>query len=550
MRIMNKDSIKYWLRKTFIRDINLPKNSFIYLLLSFFAIIIITEVLLFKYVVLTGEEFALDLERITILIVVSLSFLASGCLVDKIKNKTRFYNITLLICIIGLFLTNFTGTIFDYIGLFIILLSLPQLVVLWFTTLIHETNILNRGRITAFLIISCSILGLIGIAFIFFEFLYPYLFIVETVLLIIIALYSRSYKYIETEERLISDEKYMKIIFEKHFFRYSSSFTVLSFILGDLLARYGFDLDIIAFSITSFFYLLAAGWFLDNIGRKYAIVLGILVLSFFLISYGSFVEAEVIYGIPKKIYLSIHYGFSITPLLLAIFTVSGDFSTERGNLKYRGRINGLLISLMFIGIVIGYVFSKWINGLYNANPDLNLIIPEFPDRINSFLLVILLVWMMGMKEFLVSKELQWASTIKNLYLFNYDGICLYFHNLEKDEKSKIKIEKFELDEDLISGGLTGVITIISEITKSKKQLRKIEKEGVNLFFSYGKYHIAALISSMDLPILLKKLDDFSKEFEQKFEKELKNFKGHINPFNPTNYLVKKYFVQKYSVFME
>jgi len=55
---------------------------------------------------------------------------------------------------------------------------------------------------------------------------------------------------------------------------------------------------------------------------------------------------------------------------------------------------------------------------------------------------------------------------------------------------------------------------------------------------------------MDLPILLKKLDDFSKEFEQKFEKELKNFKGHNNPFKPTNYLVKKYFVQKYSVFME
>lgn len=44
--------------------------------------------------------------------------------------------------------------------------------------------------------------------------------------------------------------------------------------------------------------------------------------------------------------------------------------------------------------------------------------------------------------------------------------------------------------------------MISEITKSKKHLRKIEKEGINLFFSYGKYHIAALISSMDLPILL------------------------------------------------
>jgi len=47
---------------------------------------------------------------------------------------------------------------------------------------------------------------------------------------------------------------------------------------------------------------------------------------------------------------------------------------------------------------------------------------------------------------------------------------------------------------------------------------------------------------MDLLILLKKLDDFSKEFEQKFEKELKKFSGYVNPFKSKKYLVKKYFV--------
>ncbi len=541
---MSTFKFKSKISKVFFADIALPKISFLYLLLSFSSLAIITEALLFKYAFIVEYEAAINLEVFIILFIISFSFLVSGRVVDYIKNRTASFNFILFLTIIGLFLTVFSEVIMYYIGLFIILLTLPLLIVLWFTILVHETNILNRGRVTAFLIIISFIIGTTGAFFVLFEPLYNYLYILEGVMLILIWILSRKYKYLETEERLRSNKKYFKIIFEKHFFRYSSSFTILSFMLGNLLATHGYDMDLLVFCIASFLYLIAAGWFLDNVGRKISIVLGILLLSFFLISSGSFIGSEYIFGIPKRIFLGIHYAFSITPLLLAIFTISGDFSIERGNLKFRGRINGLFMGLMFLGIIIGFVFTRWVSDLPGV------FIPNFSNLVNSFALVILLVWMMSMKEILVSKERNWASTIKILYVFNNTGVCFYSYNFEsKDQKLYAKEDEC-MDEDLVSSALTGVLSILSEITHSKKKLRRIEKDDDYLYFSYGKNHIATLISSMDLPVLTRKLDNFSKDFEDKFYEDLKEFVGNMTPFESTKYLIKKNFTQKYAFLRE
>jgi len=543
---MSTFKFKSKVSKVFFADIALSRISFLYLLLSFSSLAMITEALLFKYAFIVEYETAINLEVFIILFIISISFLVSGIVVDYLKDRTSSFNYILLLTLIGLFLTVLGNVIVYYIGLFIILITLPQLIVLWFTILVHETNILNRGRVTAFLIIISFIIGTTGAFFVLFDPLYNYFFILVGAMLILIWGVSKRYKYLETEERLRSNKKYVKIIFEKHFFRYSSSFTILSFILGNLLATHGYDMDLLVFCIASFLYLIAAGWFLDNVGRKISIVLGILLLSFFLISSGSFIGSEYIFGIPKRIFLGIHYAFSITPLLLAIFTISGDFSIERGNLKFRGRINGLFMGLMFLGIIFGFVFTRWISDL----PGVDLFIPNFSNLINSFALVILLVWMMSMKEFLVSKERNWASTIKILYVFNNTGVCFYSYNFEsKDQKLYAKEDEC-MDEDLVSSALTGVLSILSEITHSKKKLRRIEKDDDYLYFSYGKNHITTLISSMDLPVLTRKLDNFSKDFEDKFYEDLKKFVGNMTPFESTKYLIKKNFTQKYAFLTE
>ncbi len=543
---MKKKSVKARFINTFVRDVDISKDSFFYLFLTLFALILMVEVTVLRYVLLNEINVMLEFEIILALFIIAFGFIISGYLVDRIKNKTKNFNIIFIVCIVGLFLSTFKNTFFDHFGILIVILGLTQLTSLWFSTLIHNTTILNRGRITAYLLILCIGSSVISIFFTYFDLLYNFFFVFMAIILFFIYKISKKNQYLENEERLESTTKFKEIIFEKHFFRYSSSFFVLSFILGDLVARFTLQINLIIFSIATILYLVAAGYFLDNIGRKISIVLGILLLSFFLITYGSYIESPTIFGLPREVFLSIHYAFSLAPLLLAIFTISGDFSTERENLRYRGRINGLFISLVFFGVIFGFFFSRTLNLLYLLYPELNIIIPDFPNRLNSFLLVILLVWMMAMKEILISKEKNWSSAIINLYVFSVSGVGLYNHNFKKSAQGEEKEKKREMDEDIISGALTGVVAIISEITQSKKQLRKIDKEGYDLLFSFGKYHIACLITKIDLPVLLKKLDEFSKDFEVKFGKYLKKFAGNVSPFEDTKYLVEKYFNQKYS----
>ncbi|MFX1313305.1 MAG: hypothetical protein ACFFHD_11925, partial [Promethearchaeota archaeon] len=537
-------SVKDKLVKALTRDVELDRNIFFYLFFSFLAVIFIVEYFIIKCLVHMQKGLSQEIPVILILFLISLIFLSSGFFVDVIKNKTQLYIISLIICLIGLCLSFHPSPIVDLFSVLITIFTIPILIITWFSTLIHETNILNRSRITAIILVSCFLLGLIGLLFVFFKDLFIFFIILEFILLIIIILYSKNYQYTETEERLKSDKKYLKIIFEKHFSRYSISFAILSGLLGglfyttlDIFER--FEIDIIAFSTISFIYVLAGGWFFDKVGRKTTLVIGILVISFFSITHSSFYQAGMpnIFGIPLNIHISIHYAFSILPLILAIFTISGDFSTERGNLKYRGAINGLFLALMCFGIALGYLFYR----LINTNPEIEIWAPNLPNLLNSFALVIVLVWLMAGKEILISKEREWASSIKQLYVLNYNGVCLYYKDFELEQKKK---DKDHIDEDLVSGTLSGIVTIVTEITKSKKHLRKIIKENNYFYFSYGKHHIVTLISTLELPVLLKKLDEFSVEFEETFIEDLKNFKGNISRFEPANYLVKKYFEQK------
>lgn len=550
-----KKSIKYWFGKIFAKDVDIGKKSFFYLFFSFLAIILIVEFFILDYFVNMKHGFAREIPIIIILFVISLIFLLSGFLVDIIKDKTRLYIITLSICIIGLYLSIFSYPLTNLISLLIILITIPQLIIVWFSTLVHETNILNRGRITAILLTICFLIGLTGLIFIFFKDLFIFLIIIETIFLIIIMWFSRTYKYVETEKRLKSDKKYLKVIFEKHFSRYSVSFAVLSGLLGGLLYNsldcFGrYEIDIIAFSVISFFYVIAAGWFFDNVGRKNTLVIGILIVSFFYISHGSFYleGVELVFWIPIKIHISIHYAFAILPLLLAIITISGDFSTERGNLRYRGRINGLFMSLMCFGLALGYLLYRSFDVLYTET-NIETVLPNLPNLLNSFVLVIFLVWIMAGKDILVSKERDWANSLKSLFVFSKNGVCIYNHSFVRKYQPKEDEEESEIDEDLISGALSGIITIISEITRSKKHIKKIDKEGNHLFFAFGKYHIATLIATSDLPVLFKKLDDFSREFGQTFSKDLKRFQGNVQKFASAKYMIKKYFRQKYSEFM-
>jgi hypothetical protein len=146
--------------------------------------------------------------------------------------------------------------------------------------------------------------------------------------------------------------------------------------------------------------------------------------------------------------------------------------------------------------------------------------------------------MMPLSELLSPKESDWADSIKSLYVFNRNSVCLFTKDFNKEYKNSSS----QLNEDLITGGLSGILSLITEITNEKKNLRIIDKESTKIYFSYGKYIITTLISEKSMPILFKKLDLFTKAFEDEFEDELENFRGATNIFKEQgNLLVMKYF---------
>ncbi|MBA7701756.1 hypothetical protein ES703_110501 [subsurface metagenome] len=166
--LMKKKSFKNWFVRVFAKDIDLPKNSLVYLFFSLLAIFLVIEAFLYKYALKTEMASVINIEIVVLIFILAISFLTSVILVDKIKRRTRYFNLTLLFCIIGILFSAFSEVIFYYIGLLIVLITVPQLVVLWFTTLVHETNLLNRGRITAFFLASCSLLGCFSFIFCIF----------------------------------------------------------------------------------------------------------------------------------------------------------------------------------------------------------------------------------------------------------------------------------------------------------------------------------------------------------------------------------------------
>ena len=125
------ESIKNWLIKVFIRDINIPRNTLIYLFFSLLSITLIAEAFLFKYYMLTSGLLTVGVEVYILLTILASSFLVSGLLVDFFKNRTRYFNLTLFISIIGLFISGLPGEFLYYFGLMVVIIAIPQMIITW-----------------------------------------------------------------------------------------------------------------------------------------------------------------------------------------------------------------------------------------------------------------------------------------------------------------------------------------------------------------------------------------------------------------------------------
>ncbi|MFX1294183.1 MAG: hypothetical protein ACFFD2_04915 [Promethearchaeota archaeon] len=130
------------------------------------------------------------------------------------------------------------------------------------------------------------------------------------------------------------------------------------------------------------------------------------------------------------------------------------------------------------------------------------------------------------------KQRDWEKKVKHIYVLNKAGIPLYDKRLGGVSSA---------DASLVTSALIGISTIVQEIVQSKRELKTIDHMDNKILFHHGISVIVAVLSSVDFPIIRRKLAQFTNRFEYHFQKELETWKGNVDVFFGTNKLINEFF---------
>lgn len=528
-----------WFRKYFTRDLTIPR-----IFTGFFLAVAFNFVVSIG-VVLNNTWFIQNADTITksfIITITIISLTITTLISDKNMKKTLSIKILVILDIIGFgfFCINFTPIYFIGLGL-IVGTTIPGLVLL-ISTLIHETNILNRGRVTAYLLMIISLMGLFAL----FMSVSPekqVWILIPMVLCVIYVIFKNTYCYIESKERISSKIQITDILKSYSNWGKFISFFTIAFTLGIAYLRFKTSLDVEIVYYVLLGMILIAGVLIDNFGRKPVLISTTLLLSIVVLF-----ATDVDYGFWTKELVSSLYGIVIVIIVVLFITYSGD-STRDEFRKYRSIIVGGYMIGLLTGFALGNTLGAFLMELYELDPILYAGMPDMINKIGGLVIIIELIALYPLKDTLESKEIDWFISLRHLYIFNENGICLYSYDFTPEVASMVKMKQSSnstgVSQDLVSGGLSGIVSLISEITESKKHLRVVDHEDKKLIFHYGKYAIFCLISTQYLNILVSKLKEFAMDFESTFSAALKNFKGGVSVFDDTGYIVTKHFKQTF-----
>ncbi|NHI93995.1 MAG: hypothetical protein EAX96_16015 [Candidatus Lokiarchaeota archaeon] len=134
------------------------------------------------------------------------------------------------------------------------------------------------------------------------------------------------------------------------------------------------------------------------------------------------------------------------------------------------------------------------------------------------------------------REKGWEKKIKHIYvLHTQNGAPLFDRHVGETQK---------LDSGLVTSALLGISSILHEIVQSKEKtsrLKSIDHMDQKILFSHGYHVTGAIMSSVDLPIIRNKLNEFTQTFEKRYAKDLKNFQGETAPFIGAKKIVNEIF---------
>ncbi len=249
----------------------------------------------------------------------------------------------------------------------------------------------------------------------------------------------------------------------------------------------------------------------------------------------------------KKVYLAICIAFavavpivrlSVPDLLFWIFVVAIGIvlmtplilqftkwvNRAGGYIKKYFRIAACGIPLLFVGMAIGPLWTMlpleqgWI----------------FKISGHAIFLTGLCVLAIALWSMPTLTEFGWQEKIHHLYVLMPGGLLAYEYSFKAEKK---------VDSDLISGGLSGIVDLVKEMTGSVQRMKIIRQEKKNIYLEYGKKVTIAILAEEELKVLFEKIARFTREFEELFAGVLDNWKGDTKDFSVVSEsLVKKYFL--------
>lgn len=286
----------------------------------------------------------------------------------------------------------------------------------------------------------------------------------------------------------------------------SAFFGVINFLVGTEFPLFLLSIESIVFS----FFL---GLIADKFGRK----------NIWLIAITSSIIAIFLYGVSQDM-LSLamgcfFLGITLPSILIGMVTFIADSTAPNRIWINFGCFFGLGWGLgLALGIQVG-TFMIFYDFL-------------FASFVLAFITACAYLMIVYTHETLPpKKERQWFSKLRQLYVINEGGINLFNYSFSPQKTDPL----------LVSGGISGLCTIVQELTMSESKLKVITQEKAIIILNHGSFVTSALIVSEDLKVLHRKLEIFTNEFEKFFGALFKSWVGDTSIFTPGQVIAERLF---------
>ncbi len=132
------------------------------------------------------------------------------------------------------------------------------------------------------------------------------------------------------------------------------------------------------------------------------------------------------------------------------------------------------------------------------------------------------------------RELKWITKMERLFVIHLktSNVLYKFMFIHMMEIS---------DSDLAGVAISAVDTLLQEILANNDHIKKIDHGKQKIFFAHGEHVGSILISSGESEEFKYRVEAFNLSFEKQFKNILKNWKGHLAPFEKSRELVRNIF---------